>query len=80
MELLNHDLAHEFPQYLEKIKQLKASDAHFSSLCEQYATDNHTITQYEQGKTPIADDALEVLKKKRLEAKDEIYQILKRAS
>ncbi len=77
MELLNHDLAHEFPQYLEKMKQLKASDAHFSSLCEHYDADNHTITQYEQGKTPIADDALEVLKKKRLERKDEIYQILK---
>ena len=80
MELLNHDLAHEFPQYLEKMKQLKATDAHFSSLCEQYAAGNHAITQYEQGKSPIADEALEVLKKKRLETKDEIYQILKRAS
>ena len=77
MELLNHDLAHEFPQYLEKMNQLKASDAHFASLCEHYDTDNQTITQYEQGKTPIADEVLEVLKKKRLERKDEIYQILK---
>jgi uncharacterized protein YdcH (DUF465 family) len=77
MELMNHDLAHEFPQYLEKMKQLKASDAHFASLCEYYDADNHTITQYEQGKTAIADDALEVLKKKRLELKDGIYQILK---
>ncbi|CDS49729.1 Uncharacterized protein conserved in bacteria [Polaromonas sp. CG9_12] len=77
MELLNHDLAHEFPEYLEKMKQLKALDAHFSSLCEHYDADNLAITQYEQGKTPIADDVLEVLKKKRLERKDEIYQILK---
>lgn len=77
MELLNHDLAHEFPQYLEKIKHLKASDAHFSTLCEHYDTGNHTITQYEQGKTAMAEDALEVLKKKRLELKDEIYQMLK---
>lgn len=77
MELLNHDLAHEFPEYLEKMNQLKASDAHFSSLCAHYDADNQTITQHEQGKLPIADDALEVLKKKRLERKDEIYQILK---
>ncbi|CAN5200108.1 YdcH family protein [soil metagenome] len=77
MELMKHDLAHEFPEYLEKMNQLKASDAHFSTLCEHYDAHNHTITQYEQGKTAIADDELEVLKKKRLEFKDEIYQTLK---
>lgn len=77
MELLNHDLAHEFPEYLGKMSGLKVSDAHFSTLCERYDAHNHTITQYEQGKTAIADDALEVMKKERLELKDEIYQILK---
>lgn len=77
MELLKHDLQHEFPQHLEKMKQLKAADAHFSSLVLQYDAHNHRITQCEQGKEAIADDALEVLKKKRLEFKDEIYQILK---
>ena len=79
MELLKHDLVHEFAQYLEKMKQLKASDAHFSSLADQYDAHNHTITQYEQGKESLAEEALEVLKKKRLEVKDEIYQILKSA-
>ena len=77
MELLKHDLPHEFPEYLEKINQLKASDAHFSTLAEHYDTYNHTITQYEQGKEAMADDELEVLKKKRLDLKDQIYQILK---
>lgn len=77
MELLNHDLAHEFPQYLEKIQSLQASDAHFSTLVKRYDAANHTITKYEQGREAIADEALEVLKKKRLELKDEIYQMLK---
>jgi hypothetical protein len=77
MELLKHDLPHEFPEYLEKINQLKASDAHFSTLAEHYDTCNHTITQYEQGKEAMADDELEVLKKKRLDLKDQIYQMLK---
>ena len=77
MELMNHDLAHEFPEYLEKMNQLKASDAHFATLFENYDAHNHTITQYEQGKAAIADDELEVLKKKRLDIKDEIYLILK---
>ena len=77
MELLNHDLAHEFAQYLEKISRLKASDAHFSTLAEQYDAHNRMITQYEQGKESIADDTLEMMKKKRLELKDDIYRILK---
>jgi uncharacterized protein len=76
MDLLNHDLTHEFPQYLEKMSRLKASDAYFASLAAKYDNHNHTITQYEQGNGSITDDALEVLKKKRLEFKDEIYQIL----
>lgn len=77
MELMNHDLPHEFPEYLEKMNRLKASDAHFATLAEHYDAHNHTITQYEQGKEAIADDQLEVLKKKRLELKDQIYQMLK---
>jgi len=77
MELMNHDLPHEFPEYVEKMERLKASDAHFATLVEHYDSHNHTITQYEQGKTAIADDDLEVMKKKRLEFKDEIYQILR---
>ncbi|MEO5658561.1 MAG: DUF465 domain-containing protein [Polaromonas sp.] len=76
MHLLNHDLAHEFAQHLEKIERLKAGDAHFASLVAQYDAHNHSITEHEQGKGAIAEDALEVLKKKRLEFKDEIYQIL----
>ncbi len=77
MELLNHDLAHEFPQYLQKMQSLKASDPRFSSLFAQYDADNRTITKYEQGDGPISDEALENLKKRRLKTKDEIYQILK---
>ena len=77
MELLKHDLEHEFPHYVEKMKGLKASDAHFSTLVERYDAGNQTITRCEQGKEALGDEALEVLKKKRLELKDEIYLILK---
>ena len=76
MNLLNHDLPHEFGEHIEKMNRLKVTDAHFSSLASQYDAHNHTITQYEQGKESIPDDALEVLKKKRLDIKDEIYRIL----
>ncbi len=79
MDLLNHDLAHEFPQYLQKMRSLRASDAHFVSLFARYDADNRAIASYEQGVGLISDEALETLKKKRLKTKDDIYQILKMA-
>ncbi|MBC7719723.1 MAG: DUF465 domain-containing protein [Chitinophagaceae bacterium] len=78
MDLLNHDLAHEFPQHLEKMRALKASDAHFAKLFNAYDTDNHAVKNYETGAAVISDEALEVLKKQRLQLKDEIYQRLQR--
>ena len=77
MELLKHDLANEFPQYLEKMRGLRATDAHFASLFSRYDSENQTITRYEQGAGAITDEALEVLKKNRLKTKDEIYALLK---
>jgi len=79
MDLLNHDLAHEFPEYLQKMHSLKASDPRFASLFSRYDTDNHAIARYEQGVGTITDEALENLKKRRLKVKDEIYQILKKS-
>jgi uncharacterized protein YdcH (DUF465 family) len=79
MDLLNHDIAHEFPQYLEKMRSLKVADPHFAELFARYDADNHAIAKYEQGVGAITDEALEDLKKRRLKVKDEIYQILKKS-
>ena len=76
MDLLNHDIAHEFPEHLEKIHALKTSDAHFAKLFSQYDDDNHAIKKYELGGGVISEDALDELKKKRLNTKDQIYQRL----
>lgn len=76
MDLLNHALAHEFPGHLEKMHQLKQDDAHFAKLFTEYDDDDHAIKKYELGAAVISDEALEVLKKKRLSTKDQIYQIL----
>ena len=76
MDLLNHDIAHEFPEYLEKIRDLKMTDAHFAKLFNEYDEDNHDIKKYELGGAVISDEALEIMKKKRLILKDQIYQRL----
>jgi uncharacterized protein YdcH (DUF465 family) len=76
MDLLNHDLAHEFPEHLEKMREMKMSDAHFAKLFAAYDEDNHAIAKYELGGAVIGEDALEEMKKKRLATKDEIYAML----
>ena len=79
MDLLNHDIAHEFPEHIEKIRDLKINDAHFAKLFNEYDEDNHAIKKYELGGAVISEEALEDLKKKRLNAKDQIYQQLLQA-
>lgn len=79
MDLLNHDIAHEFPEHIEKIRDLKSNDAHFSKLFNEYDEDNHAIKKYELGGGVITEEALEDLKKKRLNVKDQIYQRLMQA-
>ena len=32
----HHDLLHEFPEYKDRIDQLKAQDAEFARLCEEF--------------------------------------------
>ena len=76
MDLLNHDLAHEFPEHLEKMHTLKTTDAHFAKLFDAYDDNNHAIKKYELGGAVISEDALELMKKQRLSTKDEIYQLL----
>jgi uncharacterized protein len=77
MDLLNHDIAHEFPEFIEKIRTLKTSNQHFAKLFTQYDEDNHAIARYELGDGAISDEGLEELKKRRLKTKDEIYEMLK---
>ena len=77
MDLLNHDIAHEFPEYIDKMRTLKTSNKHFASLFSQYDENNHAIAKYELGDGAISDDGLEDLKKRRLKTKDEIYAMLK---
>lgn len=76
MELLNHDLAHEFPHYLDKMRALSASNPRFAHLVEQFNATNKTITDDEQDGGHMCDENLEDLKKTRLKLKDEIFRQL----
>ncbi|MEO7105372.1 MAG: DUF465 domain-containing protein [Rhodoferax sp.] len=82
MNLLNHDIVTEFPQFKDKIQSLKASNAHFAKVFESYGLLNHSIAKIETtggAGAAMTDEALEIEKKKRLKLKDEIVHMLHHA-
>lgn len=77
MQSEHHDLVHEFPEFREKIHDLKMSDEHFKKLFDEYHKLDREVYRVEYDIEPRSDTALEDLKKRRLALKDELYHILK---
>lgn len=73
----HHDLHHEFPEFRDKIIQLKSSDRHFHRIADEYSALTHEIEKQEQAGSLQTDAHMEELKKKRLALKDEIFHALK---
>ena len=76
MHIDHHNLKREFPQYAEKINTLKASDGHFTHLCETYEALDEQIRKIERGEENLSDPELEALKLKRVHLKDQLYHRL----
>jgi hypothetical protein len=76
MELESHDLAREFPEHKETMRELKRGNAHFAKLYDEYHAVDREIHRIEQNIEPTSDVYAEDLKKKRLALKDELYQML----
>lgn len=73
----NHDVYHEFPEYVERIDNLKQTDKNFARLVEKYTDVNRKVIRVEQGIEPRDHFSFEQLKKRRLLHKDQLYSILK---
>lgn len=75
----HHRLAEDFPEYKQRIHELKISNKHFAELFEQYnQLDNEIYRITEEIETP-SDQYTESLKKKRLSLKDQLYDMLAKA-
>ena len=72
-----HDLAHELPEFKDRIHELKVSSRHFAKLFDEYDDLDHQVRRCEAEIEVHADDFVEELKKKRLALKDELFKILK---
>lgn len=73
----NHDLHHEFPEFKDKIHELKMSDGHFQRLFKEYDEIVHKLHQIEQEIETPSDDVIEEMKKQRLHLKDQLFVMLR---
>jgi len=71
-----HELAEEFPEHVEKIRDLKMNDGHFTRLSNEYHDVNRSIHRAETNIEPTDDHHMEDMRKKRMRLKDEIYGML----
>lgn len=78
--LAKHDLHSEFPEFDQKIHDLKVSNSRFKILLDEYHEVNNTIHRIEVGAEPTSDDNLNHLRSQRLYFKDGLYAILKKNS
>jgi len=76
MNVDHHDLQHEFPEYAEAIHALKAGNQPFARLLDEYNALTAQVEALEENDSPVADTALEDMKKLRLKLKDGLYALL----
>lgn len=71
-----HDLHHEFPEYEQKIHEMKISNNHFKKLFDEYHEVNNSIHRFESNAEPVSDSMLNDFRLKRVHLKDELYNLL----
>ncbi len=71
-----HNLQNEFPEFQEKIQQLKVEDTHFRKLFDEYHKLDLEVHKINTGEEVAIDEFVHTLKAKLLHIKDEIYAYL----
>jgi uncharacterized protein YdcH (DUF465 family) len=79
MAIEKHDLHHEFPEFKNEIHHLKINDNHFARLFNEYHEVDHEVHRIEEGVENTSDEYLEGKKKERLNLKDNLFIMLKKA-
>jgi len=80
MSHVPHELAEEFPEATQRIHDLKASNAHFARLADEYHELNRQIHRIETRVEPASEEIEQDLRRKRLALKDEIAAMLSSAA
>ena len=78
MSHVPHELAKEFPEFADRISELKASDKRFAHLAARYHEVNREVHRVETFVQPMDSLAENDLRKERALLKDELYALLTR--
>ena len=73
----HHGLVQEFPEHKDKIHELKTSDPEFAKLFNKYEEIDKEIYRIEMQIENTSDEYLENLKIRRVQLKDQLYDMLK---
>jgi uncharacterized protein YdcH (DUF465 family) len=68
-----------FPEYRDLITGLKTTDLHFTRLFDQHNDLDQKIKNMEDGIEMATPAEIDILKREKLQLKDELYVILKKA-
>ena len=75
-----HELAEDFPGEIDKIQALKATDAHFAKLLDQYHEVNRAVHRAETRVEAMSDQNEQDLRRRRSHLKDHIAHHLNHGS
>jgi uncharacterized protein YdcH (DUF465 family) len=73
-----HELADEFPEFKDKIHDLKMNDAHFAKMADKYHEINRSVHRMETRIEPVTDEVEEQTRRQRMALKDEIASYLQK--
>ncbi len=65
-----------FHEYRDLVTELKGKDAHFEKVFDRHNELDQRISDVEEGREHLSDYDLAILKKEKLQLKDEAYQML----
>ncbi len=77
MSDLNHSLYADFPEFRDRIQQLKHENAEFARLASEYHKLDHNVRGLEMSQVPTTDQRYDELKRRRVQLKDELYRMLR---
>jgi uncharacterized protein len=77
MKDCNKKYKNMFPEFKEIIATLRENNPHFAKMFEEHEELDREINDLEQNPVNKINDDIEILKRKKLRIKDEMYKLLK---
>lgn len=76
IKVMNKKLKNMFPEYGERMTELRQSNPHFAKMLEEHDLLDKQITRLELNPVHAINDDIETLKRKKLKYKDRLYALL----